>query len=146
MSYPLAIFSSWVGVPSETFIRRHMQDLLPGGTVGVAWDVDRSSGGGWSVDGPVLVLRALPRVGLGRRLLGAAARGLGWRSPPRAEAVKQFLQEHQVSVIMAEYLHHGVEWMDFARKLGIRFFGHAHGYDVSRLLRTPEVACRVPRV
>jgi colanic acid/amylovoran biosynthesis glycosyltransferase len=87
------------------------------------------------VDGPALVLRSLPRAGFGRRLLRVAARGLGWRSPPRAEAVKQFLQEHDVNVIMAEYLEHGVEWMDLARKLGIRFFGHAHGYDVSRLLR-----------
>jgi glycosyltransferase involved in cell wall biosynthesis len=49
--------------------------------------------------------------------------------------VKQFLQEHRVKVILAEFLHNGVAWVDFARDLGVRIFAHAHGYDISRLVR-----------
>jgi colanic acid/amylovoran biosynthesis glycosyltransferase len=135
MGYPLAVFSSWIGVPSETFIRRHMNELLPGGAVVVAWDDHCRQGDGWGVDGPLLLLNSLPRRGLGRRVIAAAARGLGWKAPPRGDAVKRFVLEHQVKVVLAEYLHYGVVWMEFTRDLGLKFFAHAHGHDVSRLLR-----------
>jgi glycosyltransferase involved in cell wall biosynthesis len=135
MGYPLAVFNAWIGVPSETFIRRHMQELLPGGTVVVAWDTHPAPAGRWQVDSPALVLRKLPPHPLARRLLRVAGRKLGWDSPPRADAVKQFLEENQVKVILAEYLDYGLTWVEFARNQGVRFFAHAHGYDVSRLLR-----------
>jgi glycosyltransferase involved in cell wall biosynthesis len=135
MSYPLAIFNAWIGVRSETFIRRHMQDLLPGGTVVVAWDANGPPCGHWRVDGPVLSLKSLPRRPLARRLVAVAARSCGWQCPPRAAEVKEFVEQHQVQVILSEYLDYGLLWIDFARKLGVRFFAHAHGYDLSRLLR-----------
>lgn len=135
MSYPLAVFNSWIGIPSETFIRRHMKELLPGGTVVVAWKDHGREGAGWGVDGPSLVLSSLPRRGLGRRVVAAMARRLGWNAPPRVDVVKPFVLNHQVKVLLVEYLHYGLEWMSFARELGLKFFAHAHGYDVSRLLR-----------
>lgn len=135
MNYPLAVFNSWIGIPSETFIRRHMKELLPGGTVVVAWKDHGCQGAGWGVDGPSLVLSSLPRRGLGRRVVATIARRLGWNAPPRTDAVKAFLLEHHVKVLLVEYLHYGLEWMSFARDLGLKFFAHAHGYDISRLLR-----------
>jgi glycosyltransferase involved in cell wall biosynthesis len=112
-----------------------MKELLPGGTVVVAWKDYGRQGVGWAVDGPSLVLSSLPRRGLGRRAISIVARRLGWKAPPCAEDVKRFILEHQVRVLLAEYLHYGVEWMSLARDLGLQFFAHAHGYDVSRLLR-----------
>jgi glycosyltransferase involved in cell wall biosynthesis len=135
MNCPLMVFSAWVGVASETFIRRHMQDLLPGRTGIVAWHAAGSQASKYPLDGPVLLLSSLPRRRLGRRVIAAVARGLGRGAPPGAEAVKQFIQEHHIQVILAEYLDFGVDWVDFARDLSVKFFAHAHGYDVSRLLR-----------
>jgi glycosyltransferase involved in cell wall biosynthesis len=112
-----------------------MQELLPGGTVVVAWDNYTTANGHWQVNGPALVLRKLPPQRLARRLVRVTARTLGWDSPPRPDAVKRFMEEHQVEVILAEYLDYGLPWVEFARNLGVQFFVHAHGYDVSRLLR-----------
>ena len=49
-----------------------------------------------------------------------------------------FLQRHQVQVVMGEYLDGSLPWLMLAQELGIRFFGHAHGYDVSKQLRDPK--------
>ena len=41
--------------------------------------------------------------------------------------------------MMGEYLDSSLLWFRLARQLGIKFYGHAHGYDVSQKLRLPEV-------
>ncbi len=139
MSYPLAVFAPDVGAVSETFIRRHMQDLLPGGVVVVTRSADGPSAGFWKVNCPTLVLDQISPERLRRQMVWAAARKLGWPpEDPVVKQVRQFLQKHQVRVVMGEYLDWSLRWLGLAQQLGIRFFGHAHGYDVSMTLRQPR--------
>ena len=136
---PLAIFTPQIGTFSETFVRRHAQDLLPGGTVVVTNNMEKPFAGNWTVDCPLLVLREIPRYGPGRQLLLNAARKLGFRiDSERPAHVRRFLRRNGVRVILGEYLDHSVAWLPLARELGIPFFGHAHGYDVSHSLRDPK--------
>jgi glycosyltransferase involved in cell wall biosynthesis len=49
--------------------------------------------------------------------------------------VKAFLTDQGVCVIMGEFLSWCLPWLEVAQSLGIPFFGHAHGFDVSAHLR-----------
>ncbi len=139
MNYSLAVLSPVIGGQSETFIRRHMRELLPGGTVVVADTSDGPYGGHWSVDCPSLVLHQIQQGGLKRQIIWAVARKFGWRPADHLViAVKRFLRAHRVQVAMGEYLDWSEPWLRVAQTLGIRFFGHAHGYDVSIQLRDPK--------
>jgi glycosyltransferase involved in cell wall biosynthesis len=40
--------------------------------------------------------------------------------------------------MLGEYLDMSLPWFDLAQNMGIRFFAHAHGYDVSERLRDPH--------
>jgi len=114
-----------------------MQDLLPDRTVLVVGSVDGAYTGFWNVNCPVLVLNRIPHDGLRQQVVRAVGRRLGWRSEDRWATVKQFLREHQVEVVMGEYLDWSLRWLEVAQELGLRFFGHAHGYDVSMMVREP---------
>ena len=133
---PLAIFAPHIGALSETFIRRHMQDLLPGGTAVVATTARPPYGGQWGVDCPNLVL---DQVALGkpmRRVLDACARRLGLPVKDHVtNMVRRFLRDCHVKVVVGEYLDLALPWFRLCRETGIRFFAHAHGYDVSERLR-----------
>ena len=118
MSYPLAVFGTGIGDVAETFIRRHMVDLLPGGTVVMVETGNKPNGVYWSVPGPVLALDDVQSDYLG--------------------TVTRFLVEHGVRTFLGEYLDVSLPWLSLTQKLGIRFFGHAHGYDVSERLRDPK--------
>ena len=134
----LAIMVPHIGAASETFIRRHMEDLLPGRTAVVArYEADRSAGY-WSVQSPSLVLDKLPAT-FGSRLRRVSRKfGLPAASYEMAAAAR-FVKSQGVTVILAEWLDLGLPWFDFARRLGLRFFVHAHGYDVSaRQLADPK--------
>jgi glycosyltransferase involved in cell wall biosynthesis len=133
--YPLAIFAPLIGVRSETFIRRRIENLLPGGTVVVTETVDGPLAGHWSVSCPMLVLNKITRPPLVLRAGLAMARRLGWSAPPHGRAVKAFVRAHGVRVVIGDYLNWSLRWIDLARDLGVRFYGYAHGYDVSRVLR-----------
>ncbi len=137
MKYPLAIFAPIIGVRSETFIRRHLQELLPGRTVVVADNCDGPEGGHWRVDCPLLFLKQIQNGGLKRQVVRAVSRKLGWESKDQV-IVTRFLQNHGVRVAMGEYLDWSAPWLRVAQALGIRFFGHAHGYDVSMQLHDPK--------
>ncbi len=135
MSRPLAIFAPFVGIPSESFIRRHMQHLFPGGTV-VACQTKNVSAAGWDVNCPTLIMDQIPKLGLRRQLAHAVLMKFGCHQEDVVvKSVKRFLQEYQVKVIMGEYLDWSLKWSELAQELGIQFFGHAHGYDISIELR-----------
>ena len=134
-SYPLAVFTPSFGVCSETFIRRHILNLLPGLTVTVT---DRMVHNDPRLSGvPILELQGLSRTGEGgarwvMRRLGIAI----WDM--RLKAMERFLRQHKVEVVLGEYLDQSLPLLTITRELGIRFFAHAHGYDVSMRLREPK--------
>jgi glycosyltransferase involved in cell wall biosynthesis len=139
MNYPLAIFAPFIGARSETFIRRHMQDLLPGGTVVVTRTIEGPCTGHWNVNCPLLVLKQADGAGLKGQALRAMIQKLGWRLEDHlVTTVRQFLKKHGVQVVIGEYLDLSLPWFKATQELGIRFFAHAHGYDVSERLREPR--------
>ena len=115
---PLAVFAPNVGGLSETFIRRHMAALLPSRTAVVTGTLSGPHGGHWSVDGPMLVLDRHP--------------------PERWEhSFRELLARHDVRVVLGEYLNESLAWLPAVKRTGRRFVAHAHGYDISQLLRDP---------
>ena len=116
MTCPLAVFVPEFGARSETFIRRHVQDLLPRGTLAIAGSRGPQTVHDWDATGPLV--------------------DLGGVSSPRA--VGQWLQDYGVRVMLGEYLDASLPWLGLAEELGIQFFAHAHGYDVSMRLREPH--------
>jgi glycosyltransferase involved in cell wall biosynthesis len=124
----LAIFLPYVGVLSESFIRRHVQDLAPGNVV----IVTEREFGHWEAQCPKLVLN--PPTLYRRVRARLWPRG---EDPSRAEqrAVAAFLKQHRVEVILGEYLDHSCLWLPLANDLGIRLFAHGHGFDISARLR-----------
>jgi len=122
----LAVISPRIGAKSETFIRRHMTGLHDG-TVVVAGTCDPPYCGHWSLpkDVPFLLLQELNsfRDTPGAPLSGAAEK-----------ALSAFLGDHDVEVMLVEFLDFSLQLLDLARRRGARVFCHAHGYDVSRSL------------
>jgi glycosyltransferase involved in cell wall biosynthesis len=135
MSYPLAVLSLNLGVPSETFIRRHVRDLLPGGTVVIAESGGPANGRHWHTNYPAFFLESVRKPRFRQQVVRAVAQRLGWRTPDEAQLSKRFLQRSRVKVILGEYLDQSLPWLSVAQDLGIPLFGHAHGYDVSLRLR-----------
>ena len=76
MSHPLAIFTPQIGAFSETFIRRHIERLLPGEVAVVTQTTKKPYAGNWSIDAPLLVLDSLEHS-LGRRWFYNAGSRLG---------------------------------------------------------------------
>jgi glycosyltransferase involved in cell wall biosynthesis len=138
MNKPLAIFTPQIGSFSETFIRRHLQDLLPSGTVAVTDSTDKPFAGNWTVDCPMLVRNQIQPDGLVQRAFKASVRRVGLRDSEPLAVVKDFLKQHKVEVILGEYLDLALDWLPLAQELGIRFFAHAHGYDISMRLLEPK--------
>lgn len=138
-SYPLAIIAPRLGTMSETFIGRHMVDLLPGRTVVVVRTKD-----------PHIRDQDIPFP-----YLLPSSSDLNWRLfyngileifnlnkiSPIQRTVEEYLKNNHTRIVLSEYLDMSIRWLDIAKKLGIRFYAHAHGYDVSRTLRN-KVMCR----
>lgn len=130
----LAVITQDIGTLTETFIRRHVQDLLPGKTVTIA----RGSRPGWTANGATIFTRHSPNI------LERAIRRISfgriepWKveklpSKERRRLTK-FLRAHNVTVALGEYLDYGVRFVSLMKELNIPFFVHAHGYDVSKCL------------
>ncbi len=134
MKTPLAVFTPAIGNRSETFIRRHVQDLLPGHTAVISATVVGQDG--WRLNGelPILNLEDIWRS-FSSRALTRIIRNT--RLPLRSaqqRRVERFLKQNNVEVILGEYLDKSLWLLPIAKRLGIRFFAHAHGYDVSSKL------------
>jgi len=136
----LAVFAPFVGARSETFVRRHVCDLLPERTVVVTDDATGYYSGHWTATGPILALNHLPPLRTPQRVFRALARRITPRSGPSdiELSVTRFLRTHRVGVALGEFLSWSQTWLSVARKLDIPFFGHAHGFDVSADLRSPK--------
>ena len=138
MEQCLAVLVPQVGVASETFIRRHVNDLAPGRTVVVTQHPPSSF---WTPDGPVLYLHECA-LSLSRNLFCRIGRKIGITGKlDRFEAI-DFMRSHGVGVFLGECLDISLPWLNVVSKRGIRFFAHAHGYDVSKMLKQREWRAR----
>ncbi len=138
-SHPLAVFSPLLGNHSETFIRRHLVDLLPGKTAVVSRNVVGGAVRDWGFEGPVFDINSVPQMTLRTRWVRRVARVRGVQLDTYSmQSLKYFLVRNQVQAMLCEYLDHSVQWIELARQLGIRMYAHAHGYDVSIKLREPK--------
>lgn len=135
----LAIFTPQICGRSETFIMRHVRDLLPAETVLITkFQVTGDRAAPWNLDVPTLCLNQISPLTLKAQVRRAVAQRFGFRvreTDRVADTVKRFLEKHQVEVLMGEYLDQALYFMDIARDMGVRFVAHAHGYDVSERLR-----------
>lgn len=135
--YPFAVISGSLGKRSETFIYRHMADLLPQRTLAIV----RSK----EPDLNELDI-AFPYCTFGSQRKDwrwfyrgtRYALGISQLSPVQV-TVGQMLASHGIQVVLSEYLNLSLKWLHIAQQQGIRFFAHAHGYDVSSILRDPEM-------
>lgn len=136
----LAIAAPSFDRPSETFIRDHVRMIAPGKTVLICTD-DREAG---QLHCPVL--GAVPSEQPGRDLVTRVVRRSGnlWRTHVNAELrptdrrrVTAYLAAHGVKVLLAEFANYGVLFPRACHDAGARLFVHAHGYEVSMLLREP---------
>ena len=136
-SYPFAVISPTLGTRSETFIYRHMADLLPGKTLAIVRNKVPQVAD-FNIRFPFVVLvnsrlnfRWLYQSGLFFLKLSKLS--------PVQMTVEQLLREHRVKAVLSEFLHTSLKWLEITRKLGIRFFAHAHGSDVSQTLIDPTM-------
>lgn len=128
----LAIIAPQIGALSETFIRKHMEDLWPNNTVVLAGTASLPYAGHWNINCPKLVIDQLNIID---QLCMKIQRKFLPENLKLVRKVEHFILESNVKTILAEYLDSSVHWLPLALKLDIPFFVHAHGIDVSRRLR-----------
>src|SRR5437660_92931 len=129
----LAVFTPQLGAVSETFIRRHVDDLLPGRTVVVA--AQATPGHAEQPDRTLFLdrWRRRPSVRVARRLHVPESR-------LRDAAVSKFLRTQAVEVVLGEYLDQFAVFVPLLDRLGIPYVVQGHGIDVSAALRRAGVA------
>lgn len=124
MTHPLGVLTPEVGVLSETFVEWDCNQLLPGRTAVVAdppplgETVVREPA--WKVEGPLHVVP--PEAG---------------DPPPTPEdhdAVERFLRDHEVQVLLVQYLDLADRWLDLLERLPIPVWVRGHGADLSARL------------
>jgi len=137
MSAKLAIFASQLGTASETFIRRHIEDLMPGATVALA-RYSTPYAGFWKPSCPVVYLDSMamrPSVRLARRA-GISDIRL------RDTFVAPFLRRHGVNIVLGEYLDQFLDFVPLLQRMRIPYVVQGHGMDVSASLRTAGAPMR----
>ncbi len=135
MNAGLAIFTTELGAP---FIDRHVEDLLPGGTVAVAGFSRHALGRHEEPQCPVFFLDRWAlrlSVRLTRRL-GASELRL------RDAAIERFLRRHGVTAVLGEYLDYFVDFVPLLNRMGLPYVVQAHGIDVSAAIREPGMPQR----
>jgi colanic acid/amylovoran biosynthesis glycosyltransferase len=135
MGYPFAVICPELGILSETFIKRHITDLLPGKTTVITRRKDLDNRG---IQFPYLLL------GKSKRSLNCFYHGILYllrlnKFSPVQIKVETFLKKQHVQIVLSEYLDASLKWLEVVKKSGIRFFTHAHGYDISSCLLDPII-------
>ncbi len=132
MSYPLAVVLPEVGIRSETFIRRHVLDLVPGGCVVVTDPppnpvVAQQGGPDWGTAGPVIEGNPGPRNATDPP-----------PTPGQIAAVAGALEDLGVEAVLVEYLDFAFRWIQLAQDHGLRLVVHGHGVDLTQQLQNPD--------
>lgn len=128
---PLAIVLPEIGLASETFIRWDVTHLLPGATAVI---VDPPPDGlsmrgetTWELDAePGLVFDPVE--------------GDPPPSDLRVKAALSFLDQHQVEIVLIEYLDFADRWFDSLHTTGRHLWVRGHGIDLSARLRDAHFA------
>ena len=125
----LLIVTAQLGPLSET--RRHVEHLLPGQTVAVAWNSGAPSGAKWNAPCPVLFLdrwamRLPVRIAQSAGISSAKLRDL---------AITLFLRRHGVGMVLGEYLDRFLPLVPLMERLRIPYAVHGHDTDLSVALR-----------
>lgn len=134
----LAVFTLQLGTLPETFIRLHVEDLLPGRTVSVVRFSSHAMGGYWEASGPVLFLDRWA-LRLPVRLARRAGISEGQLYTSR---IGRFLREHRVGKVIGEYLDQFVDFVPMLDRMRIPYVVQGHGNDVSASLRVPGMSER----
>lgn len=147
MSSPgLAVCTPFVGLPSETFVQRHLTGLAPGRTLTVVSGMRMPVPPVWSPPEPVVQLEGAPPPSTARRHLGRVTAKIQgrpsgqWRWRPSSADLDRLagaLDASDVEVVLTEFLDVWLPLLPWLRARGLRVFAHAHGYDISVRLRTP---------
>lgn len=131
MSSRLAIYSYNLGKVSETFVKRHIDDLCPGRTVIITNNIMSGDSPSWACDCPIHQIPK-PSGFLSEQIARVSEKWkFDWCENVGFDGVKAFLAEHEVDVILGQYLHRSWPLIKIANDLGIKLFAHAHGYDLS---------------
>lgn len=135
---PLAIALPVLGQRSETFIKKHAEEILPGRTSLIASFSLPEDQRAWDIDGPKLMLD--PRW---RPLRGAVKLFRSRISQAGTEhKVIDFLKSHGVQAIVVEYADSFLSFVEPIQAAGIRWYTFGHGYDVSERLLNPDWRAR----
>lgn len=154
-TYPLCVATPVIGQVSETFVRRHMCDLLPGRTVALAEGAVEPDRRAWEAPTPQIVLRE------GRSIIQRAMLHLAYRrlrsqghperfvptyGPREAAGIVRALRDYGVRAVMVEYVDFLLPLLPVLKDAGIRWYSMGHGYDVSQRLTDPWWRERIVRL
>lgn len=139
MPYPLAVAAPQIGALSETFIRRHMEDLLPGRTIVIVRESKGSYLGNWNIKTPYIATNHLHKKILSYPVTGCKQLLSYYLSLDLEidvfSAIERFIRKNKIQVILGEYLNSSFDFFTVSKKLGIPYYAHAHGTDISSCLR-----------
>lgn len=124
MRLPLAVLLPEVGVLTETFLEWDVNQLWPGRTVAIS---DPPPNGATVKHRPTWTTAA-PHL---------AFEPVADDPPPSAERCKrvaQFLTDHDVQVVIVEYLDFAERWLDLLIKLDVPVWVRGYGADISARL------------
>ena len=141
----VAIATGILGKATETGARRHIAHLFGGRTVVLAETRAGSFDAGRpafvldeAVEGPSAVVEDL--IGKGIQSLRHDNSGVPFGR--RRAALERFLQDHNVTAIVAEFGHIGANLAPVGKALGIPVIVYFRGFDASKRLRAPRVVRR----
>ena len=135
-NYPLAVVTPLLGARSETFIRRHLMELMPKKTACLYGHRLEQTADEWGFSGPHLNLGKVAPEEENARFGHGMRQNLAFQfTGSSREKIHSFLLKNNVQVLLTQYLDRSLPWIKVARDLGLRLYTHAHGYDVSRLLQ-----------
>lgn len=135
MKDTLAVFSEHIGPANFTHIRRHIYNLSPGNTVLITSGLPCCDAQHRLTECPTLLLNRIAP----NNLVKAIAHRFRWQieKDMMKYVLTRFFKMHKVKVMMGELLDRSLPWIEIAQELGVRFYGHAHGIDVSANMRDP---------
>lgn len=140
----LAVFTPFVGLPSETFVRRHLTEIAPLSTSTYVTDMPRPAADTWRAEDDVTVISGRQLPG---RLAMKVARVAGrvhrrpvgrWRWQPTVESLESVVEQirrERTSAALVEFLDVFLPMAAELRREVETLVVHGHGYDVSTRLR-----------